>query len=78
MLVEKAKGDLGYTAAFMLLASVGMVVCMPVAGPLLTQGLSASPWLSRLITRREKPEHFKQALQRKPDDIKAVIQFSDI
>jgi BASS family bile acid:Na+ symporter len=44
MLVEKAKGDLGYTAAFMLLASVGTVVCMPFTVPLLTQGLSASPW----------------------------------
>lgn len=44
MLVEKAKGDLGYTAAFMLLASVGTVICMPVLVPLLTKGLSASPW----------------------------------
>ncbi|MEI8040265.1 MAG: bile acid:sodium symporter [Verrucomicrobiota bacterium] len=44
MLVEKAKGDLGYTAAFMLLASVGTVICMPVTVPLLTKGLSASPW----------------------------------
>ena len=35
-------------------------------------------WLSRLITRYEKPEDFKQALDRKPDDIKVVIQFSDI
>lgn len=35
-------------------------------------------WLSRLITRREKPEHFKQALERKPDDIKVVIQFSEV
>jgi len=35
-------------------------------------------WLSRLINRREKPENFKQALDRKPDDIKVVIQFSDI
>ena len=35
-------------------------------------------WLSRLITRREKPENFKQALERKPDDIKVVIQFSEI
>jgi glucose 1-dehydrogenase len=34
-------------------------------------------WLSRLITRREKPENFKQALERKPDDIKVVIQFSE-
>jgi BASS family bile acid:Na+ symporter len=44
MLVEKAKGDLGYTAAFMLLASVGTVLCMPISVPLLTKGLSASPW----------------------------------
>jgi glucose 1-dehydrogenase len=35
-------------------------------------------WLSRLITRYEKPENFKQALERQPDDIKVVIQFSDI
>jgi hypothetical protein len=30
-----------------------------------------------LITRREQPENFKQALERKPDDIKVVIQFSE-
>ena len=35
-------------------------------------------WLSRLITRREKPENFQQALERKPDDIKVVIQFSEV
>ncbi len=35
-------------------------------------------WLERLITRREKPENFKQALERKPDDIKVIIQFSDV
>ena len=35
-------------------------------------------WLSRLITRREKPENFRQALERKPDDIKVVIQFAEI
>jgi len=35
-------------------------------------------WLSRLITRREKPENFQQALERTPDDIKVVIQFSEI
>jgi len=33
-------------------------------------------WLGRLITRRERPEDFKQALERRPDDIKVVIQFS--
>ncbi len=35
-------------------------------------------WLSRLITRREKPENFQQALERQPDDVKVIIQFSDI
>jgi glucose 1-dehydrogenase len=35
-------------------------------------------WLSRLITRREIPENFKQALERQPDDVKVIIQFSDI
>jgi BASS family bile acid:Na+ symporter len=43
-LVDKAKGDLGFTAAFMLLASVGTVVCMPMTVPLLTEGLNASAW----------------------------------
>jgi threonine dehydrogenase-like Zn-dependent dehydrogenase len=41
-------------------------------------GQADRSWLSRLITRREKPEHFKQALDRKPDDIKVVIQFSEV
>jgi glucose 1-dehydrogenase len=36
------------------------------------------PWLSRLITRRKKSENFKRALERKPDDIKVIIQFSEI
>lgn len=35
-------------------------------------------WLERLITRREKPENFEQALKRREDDIKVVIQFSGI
>ena len=35
-------------------------------------------WLSRLITRREKPENFEQALKRQPDDIKVIIQFSEV
>jgi glucose 1-dehydrogenase len=34
-------------------------------------------WLERLITRREKPEDFQAALQRQPDDIKVIIQFSE-
>jgi threonine dehydrogenase-like Zn-dependent dehydrogenase len=35
-------------------------------------------WLERLITRRETPENFQQALDRKPDDIKVIVQFSEI
>jgi glucose 1-dehydrogenase len=35
-------------------------------------------WLARLITRRERPEDFAKALARTPDDIKVVIQFSEI
>jgi len=35
-------------------------------------------WLSKLITRRERPENFKNALSRQPGDIKVVIQFSEI
>jgi glucose 1-dehydrogenase len=35
-------------------------------------------WLSKLITRVERPENFMSALERKPDDIKVVIQFSGI
>jgi len=34
-------------------------------------------WLARLITRQEKPENFREALDRKPDDIKVAIQFRD-
>jgi threonine dehydrogenase-like Zn-dependent dehydrogenase len=35
-------------------------------------------WLSRVITRREKPENFMQALERQPDDVKVIIQFSEV
>jgi len=35
-------------------------------------------WLAKLITRIERPENFAHALQRKPDDIKVVIQFSEV
>jgi bile acid:Na+ symporter, BASS family len=45
ILVDKAKGDLGFTAAFMLLASAGTVVCMPFTVPLLAKGLTASAWV---------------------------------
>ena len=34
-------------------------------------------WLARLLSRRERPEAFMNALHRRPDDIKVVIQFAD-
>jgi len=45
MMVDRARGDMGYTASFMLLASVGMVATMPFAVPLLVEGLSVSAWM---------------------------------
>jgi len=44
MFVNKAKGDLGFTAAFMMLVSIVIVIYMPLAVPLLAKGLSVSPW----------------------------------
>lgn len=44
MIVDRARGDLGYTAALMLLTAVGTVVIMPVALPLLVTGLTVTPW----------------------------------
>jgi glucose 1-dehydrogenase len=35
-------------------------------------------WLSRLISRCERPENFAKALERAPDDIKVVIQFAEV
>jgi threonine dehydrogenase-like Zn-dependent dehydrogenase len=35
-------------------------------------------WLSRLVTRCERPENFANALHRKPDDIKVIVQFAEV
>jgi BASS family bile acid:Na+ symporter len=43
-MVERARGDMGYTAAFMLLASVATVAYMPLAVPVLIKGFSVGPW----------------------------------
>lgn len=43
-MVDKAHGDLGHTAAFMLLTSVATVAYMPFAVPLLVKGFSAGAW----------------------------------
>jgi bile acid:Na+ symporter, BASS family len=44
MMVERAKGDLAYTAAIMLLAAIGTLVFMPLAVPLMAAGLTADAW----------------------------------
>ncbi len=38
------KGDVGYTAAFMLMASTGTVIFMPLVVPVMVKGLSVSVW----------------------------------
>ena len=35
-------------------------------------------WLSNLLTRCERPKNFARALERKPEDIKVVIQFAEV
>jgi bile acid:Na+ symporter, BASS family len=44
MMVDKARGDPNYAASFMLLASAGTVVYMPLAVPLLIKGMTVSAW----------------------------------
>jgi bile acid:Na+ symporter, BASS family len=44
MMADKARADLNYAASFMLLASAGTVVYMPLMVPLLVQGLTVSAW----------------------------------
>lgn len=34
-------------------------------------------WLKQLLTRCERPEDFARSLERKPDDIKIVVQFAE-
>ena len=43
-MVERARGDMGATAAFMLLASFLTIVFMPIAVPFMVKGLTASAW----------------------------------
>jgi BASS family bile acid:Na+ symporter len=44
MMVDKAKGNLGLTAAFMLLMSTFIVLYLPFAVPYLAEGLTVSAW----------------------------------
>jgi BASS family bile acid:Na+ symporter len=43
-MAQKAKGDLAYVAAFMVLTAVGTVIYMPLAVPVLVKGFSADAW----------------------------------
>jgi BASS family bile acid:Na+ symporter len=44
MMADKARGDMNYAASFILLASAGTVVLMPLMVPLLVKGLTVSAW----------------------------------
>jgi BASS family bile acid:Na+ symporter len=44
MVVRKAKGDVAFAAALLLLTAVGTVVMMPVMLPFMIKGLSVSAW----------------------------------
>ena len=44
LVVGKARGDLAYTAAIMLIGAIGTVIFMPLAVPIMVEGLSANPW----------------------------------
>jgi len=44
MMADKARGDLNYAATFILLASAGTVIYMPVMVPVMVQGLTVSAW----------------------------------
>jgi bile acid:Na+ symporter, BASS family len=43
-LADKARADLNYAASFMLLASAGTVVYMPIMVPLMVKGLTVGAW----------------------------------
>jgi BASS family bile acid:Na+ symporter len=45
MMVKKARGDLGYTGAITLLATIGTVAFMPFAVPRMIPGFTADAWL---------------------------------
>jgi BASS family bile acid:Na+ symporter len=44
MMADKAHGDLNYAASFILLASAGTVIYMPIMVPVMVKGLTVSAW----------------------------------
>jgi len=77
---SRAVGDVGKAAVLKNNLIVGSVNANKRHWYRAGQNLAKSDreWLGRLITRREKPENFQQALVRQPDDVKVIIQFSDV
>ena len=45
LMVDKARGDLNFTATFTLLTTLGTVVFLPIMVPLLVQGLTVTTWM---------------------------------
>jgi predicted Na+-dependent transporter len=44
LVILKARGDLGFTAALVILASAGAILFMPFTVPLMVEGLTVSAW----------------------------------
>jgi bile acid:Na+ symporter, BASS family len=74
--VGKARGSLGYTASFMLLAAVGTVVYMPIAVPLVVKGATVSAWeiAKPLLTLVLAPMAFGMAVFRTAPALAARLQ----
>jgi BASS family bile acid:Na+ symporter len=45
LMVDKARGDLNFTATFTLLTTLGTVLFLPVMVPVLVQGLTVTTWM---------------------------------
>jgi BASS family bile acid:Na+ symporter len=43
-MVDRGRGDIGYTPAMLLLSAIGTLILMPVAVPLLVPGLAVDAW----------------------------------
>ena len=44
LMVQRARGDMSFAAAFMLLTTIGTVLLLPLMAPLLIQGLTVDAW----------------------------------
>ena len=44
LMVRKARGDMSFAAAFMLLTTIGTVLLLPLLAPLLIKGLTVDAW----------------------------------